>query len=85
MLLKISDKYRVTGESLNFVLQKKIQSKKTPGKIKWSTIGYYSNLSNIASDIIKENIINTEGELKQVIDCINESTKSILSALEETK
>jgi hypothetical protein len=82
MELKISDKYRVTGESLNFVLQKKIISKKNPGVETWLTVGYYPTLHGVFNDIVRENIVDTAGELKQVLDAIEKSTNDIIAALQ---
>jgi len=85
MLLKISDKYRVTGQPLNFVLEKRIISKKTPGKVSWTTTGYYASLEGLLSDMIKERIIDTDGELKQVIESISEAKSEIIEAIKDIK
>jgi len=83
MLLNISDKYRVTGIPLNFVLKEKGISKE--GKVVWKTTGYYPTLESLFRCMIKENIIDTEGEVKQVVDKIDEVCEKILTAIKEKK
>ena len=89
--LKINKDYHVDGEPLNFTLMKRhVVQKNFSGKGEskegqevWKVAGYYSSIEAIADKIIKDNIIDSEGELEQVMSAIENAKNDILSALQE--
>lgn len=82
MLIQVSEKYRVTGIKMNFVLEeKKVRGDKSKeaGQEYWDESGYYSNLEQLLNALFTRQFQESEVEgIKALIDEIRVSTGVIL-------
>ncbi|MDC4801538.1 hypothetical protein NQ814_18600 [Acinetobacter baumannii] len=93
MKLDLNEKYRVVTDEYNFILQeKKVIGSKKPatrspdacnvGKIKYTSLGYYSNLSSLVHGLITREIrISEVDEISKIEELINTCTKEIVDKI----
>lgn len=58
MELKIGENYRITTDSLNFILEKQVEvkPKDKPARMEWKQIGYYGNVAHIIDRVLNEEL-----------------------------
>jgi len=69
--IQLTNNLRIRSDELNYILEKKSNSKKET----WKTKGYYQNIGFLADDLIQMEITNSEAK----------SLKDIQSAVEALK
>ncbi|MEN8360080.1 hypothetical protein ABFO60_05000 [Acinetobacter baumannii] len=93
MELDLNEKYRVVTDEYNFILQEKriIGSKKPAtrspdacnvGKVKYTNLGYYSNLSSLVHGLITREIrISEVDEINEIEILVKRCTQEIVDNL----
>ncbi|HCU0823544.1 TPA: hypothetical protein OUJ26_001827 [Acinetobacter baumannii] len=93
MELDLNEKYRVLTDEYNFILQEKriIGSKKPAtrspdacnvGKVKYTNLGYYSNLSSLVHGLITREIrISEVDEINEIEMLVKRCTQEIVDNL----
>ncbi|HAV5392305.1 TPA: hypothetical protein JI093_12410 [Acinetobacter baumannii] len=93
MELDLNEKYRVVTDEYNFILQEKriIGSKKPAtrspdacnvGKVKYTNLGYYSNLSSLVHGLITREIrISEVDEINEIEMLVKRCTQKIVDNL----
>ncbi|MDC5423891.1 hypothetical protein [Acinetobacter pittii] len=93
MELDLNEKYRVVTDEYNYILQeKKIIGSKKPatrspdacnvGKIKYTSLGYYSNLSSLVYGLITHEIrISKVDEINEIEMLVKRCTQEIVDNL----
>ncbi|HAV3581140.1 hypothetical protein V6347_16630 [Acinetobacter baumannii] len=93
MELDLNEKYRVVTDEYNFILQEKriIGSKKPAtrspdasnvGKVKYTNLGYYSNLSSLVHGLITREIrISEVDEINEIEMLVKKYTQEIVDNL----
>ncbi|MCL6184132.1 DUF5405 family protein [Acinetobacter baumannii] len=93
MELDLNEKYRVVTDEYNFILQEKriIGSKKPAtrspdacnvGKVKYTNLGYYSNLSSLVHGLITREIrISEVDEINEIEMLVKRCTQEIVDNL----
>ncbi len=93
MKLDLNEKYRVVTDEYNFILQeKKIVGSKKPatrspdacnvGKVKYTNLGYYSNLPSLMHGLITREIrISEVDEINEIEMLVKRCTQEIVDNL----
>ena len=85
MDIKIGTKYRLTSDSLNIILQERVEVKGKPEAIKWGRDKYYPRLRQALDAVMKFELRKSEatsikelqGDLVRCVKMIQEVAKEI--------
>ena len=81
-MVQINQNYKIESDNLNVTLSKREVSKKSPGKERWRTVGYYSSFESVLKALVDmeikgtglkdlETVLSKIQELKKMIDGAN--------------
>jgi hypothetical protein len=85
MIIKLNDKYRLTSEPMNIVLERKTIAKtgKNAGQEYWIVEGYYPNLKSALDGLFRKHIETTKAEgIQNIINAIETFTQDIKEQIE---
>jgi len=77
MNIEINEKYRLTSDPMNFIIQERYKSKK--GEWKWKNISYCNNLTNTIRSLCRHMLLSSPA-----VDCegLTESLKEVEAVID---
>lgn len=89
MLIQINDKYRITSDPLNIIVEKLTTPKEEEGKEKkapsWRAEGYYPNLEYACMGLLKHRICKSDAQtITELKDYIAGVKNEIINAINNT-
>lgn len=89
MNILIGNKYKISSDPLNIVLEeayeKKRESEDDPSEVGWKKVGFYSSISSACNSIVKSEIHLSDAEsISDLVECIQLTEARILEAIRES-
>lgn len=82
MIIQLNERYRITSQARNFVLEE-FKTNKKNGKEYWVDVGYYAELEHVLLKLFKLGLQESEVEgIQSIINEIKTSVKSIMEQIE---
>lgn len=84
MKIQIDDKYQITSDSMNYILQEKREVKegKDKGEVREVTLGYYGTITNALQGYkelqIRDSDVTTIDELMKLIKDLDKKIETLL-------
>lgn len=85
MTIILSEKYKLTSDARNIMLEEKkiVKAGENKGQENWENVGYYPNLQWAVNAIVRRGIQTTEVEgIQNIINCIKEAVASLSGQIE---
>ena len=88
MELKINDNYKITTDSMNYIMNEKqvVKSGKKKGQVKWKSIGYYSSLESLFNNYFDVRLMKSNANgLSEVLKVCKEIKEEITTITDKFK
>ena len=88
MELKINDNYKITTDSMNYIMNEKqvVKSGKKKGQVKWKSIGYYSSLESLFNNYFDVRLMKSNANgLSEVLEVCKEIKEEITTITDKFK
>lgn len=84
MELVIDDRYRITADDRNFIVERRkvIKSGEKAGESTWGNATYHGNLTQACQKVLREHISTSAAcELGQVIEAVERAERAVTQAV----
>lgn len=93
MNIRINDKYRITSDSANFILEEchigDKEGSMSFGKEVWKQVGFYQSINGLLNGLLRRTALESDAKtiqgLKDVFDGVHESIDALTEQLGEKK
>ena len=77
-IILVDDKWKITSDKYNFILKKKVTTKK---KESWKTVGYYGTIKDVVGSIVVKDMKELPDEISDLLKKIDKETDVILEKI----